>query len=691
MAVKVSFCDLTHTGQVVSANTFPLGVAAVAAYAIQELGNKIDVEIFRYPDDYASWLKTNSPKIVCFSVFAWNMRLSHEFARLLKAVDPSVISVFGGVNIPNRPTEMREFLEKWPAIDFCIEGEGERAFVSLFDALEDVGFDANKLKLAHTQVVNTRYLIDGDCVSGKLMPRTADLSIFPSTFLNGLCDKFFDKHLIPMLETTRGCPYSCTFCHEGDKYFTKTHRFPRERVNAELDYIKSRVAVPDFIITDLNFGIFPDDIETAKTVAEIQDETGWPKFVTIATAKNNKERVLEISKILRGALPPGAAVQSTNIDVLETIKRKNLPIEAVREVARTAETDGAVSFSEVILCLPGDSKKSHFNSIMDVIGQGFTLIRTYQFLLLNGTEAANKLSREMHGLKTKFRVKPMNFGVYELRGEQFPVAEIEEIAVASNTMSYDDYLDCRDLSLTIETFNNNGIFYDLMQMLVSRGIERGDLIMAIYDNVKKDSGEISKLYQQFREEEKRNLWDSEEELAEYLKQPGIIDKYVLGEFGTNEIYKYRMLSTFYNIEEMHDIIYASALSLLQERGTLSEDLELYLEDLKRFSILRKRQLFDTDKAFTETFNFDFIALGNKNYAGDPLQYYRPDGIEIEIFHTEWQRDLISGYTNQFGTTIIGLGRILNRAHIAQMYRASKRVGTDVIVAPDLKRVSVDAL
>lgn len=285
----------------------------------------------------------------------------------------------------------------------------------------------------------------------------------------------------------------------------------------------------------------------------------------------------------------------------------------------------------------------------------------------------------------------MNFGVYELRGEQFPVAEIEEIAVASNTMSYDDYLDCRDLSLTIETFNNNGIFYDLMQMLVSRGIERGDLIMAIYDNVKKDSGEISKLYQQFREEEKRNLWDSEEELAEYLKQPGIIDKYVLGEFGTNEIYKYRMLSTFYNIEEMHDIIYASALSLLQERGTLSEDLELYLEDLKRFSILRKRQLFDTDKAFTETFNFDFIALGNKNYAGDPLQYYRPDGIEIEIFHTEWQRDLISGYTNQFGTTIIGLGRILNRAHIAQMYRASKRVGTDVIVAPDLKRVSVDAL
>ena len=37
MSTKVSFCDLTHTGQLVSANTFPLGIAMVAAYAKKKI------------------------------------------------------------------------------------------------------------------------------------------------------------------------------------------------------------------------------------------------------------------------------------------------------------------------------------------------------------------------------------------------------------------------------------------------------------------------------------------------------------------------------------------------------------------------------------------------------------------------------------------------------------------------------
>ncbi len=688
MTVKISFCDLTHTGQVVSANTFPLGAAAVAAYAIQELGDEVDVEVFRYPEDYSGWLDENNPKIVCFSVFAWNMALSHEFARRLKKDDPSIISVFGGVNIPNHPTETKVFLKKWPSIDFCIEGEGEHAFVEFFKSLRKTEFDGDELKKRGEPLPNVRYLQDDEMISGKLLPRTSDFSVLPSTLTSGMCDKFFDKHLIPMLETTRGCPYSCTFCHEGAAYFTKTRRFPKERIDAELNYIRDRVKVPDFIITDLNFGIFEEDIETATAIAKLQDETGWPKFVTIATAKNNKERVLEISKILRGALPPGAAVQSTNVDVLNTIKRKNLPIDAVREVARTAETDGAVSFSEVILCLPGDSKEAHFTSIMDVIGKGFTLVRTYQFLLLNGTEAASILSREMHGLKTKFRVKPMNFGKYELRDEPFSAGEIEEIAVASNTMSYDDYRECRDLSLTIEIFNNNGIFYDVMQFLESRDISRGDLIMAILNKIKSSDGKISELYAQFREDETRNLWDTEEELAEYLKQDDIIDKYISGDLGTNEIYKFRVLSVFSHIDELHDLIYIAASSLLESKGILDDTVKSYLSELKRFSLMRKRGLLDTEEHYTDTFKYDFVELASRNFSGDALQCQKPEGVDIEVFHTDWQRDLIEGYTDQFGKSLIGIGRILNRAHIAQMYRSSKKSGTNFVASPDIKRDSM---
>ena len=45
-------------------------------------------------------------------------------------------------------------------------------------------------------------------------------------------DPFFDGTLSPMLETNRGCPFKCTFCHEGNDLVTKVNYFPLGRVIA---------------------------------------------------------------------------------------------------------------------------------------------------------------------------------------------------------------------------------------------------------------------------------------------------------------------------------------------------------------------------------------------------------------------------------------------------------------------------
>ena len=74
MAVKISFADLTHTGQLVAANTFPLGISYVAGFAKQALTDEIDLELFKYPEDLSDYLETNTPKIACFSAFSWNVR-----------------------------------------------------------------------------------------------------------------------------------------------------------------------------------------------------------------------------------------------------------------------------------------------------------------------------------------------------------------------------------------------------------------------------------------------------------------------------------------------------------------------------------------------------------------------------------------------------------------------------------------
>ena len=73
---------------------------------------------------------------------------------------------------------------------------------------------------------------------------------------------FFDFPLIPMIETTRGCPFTCTFCTEGQSYWTKVRRKPRDVVENEVSYISDKMnTLPtekrrtDLLIADSNFGI----------------------------------------------------------------------------------------------------------------------------------------------------------------------------------------------------------------------------------------------------------------------------------------------------------------------------------------------------------------------------------------------------------------------------------------------------
>ena len=669
MAVKVSFADLTHTGQVVSANTFPLGIAMVAAYAKEQLGNSIDLEIFRYPENFSDYLKKNTVQIACFSVYCWNIELAHEYARRLKLKSPDVITVFGGDNFPSVAAEQKAFLLHYPGIDFFVEGEGELAFVELFQSLEKVAFRPKDLKRMKTIVPNTRYLEKGNLIAGDLLPRIKNLDIIPSTFDKGLSDKFFDDVLTPMVETTRGCPYSCTFCSDGHRYSNKVSRFSLERVKWEMNYIAERVKVPEFVITDLNFGMFEEDIEVARDLAQIQTSSGWPKYVVIATAKNNKDRIIEISRLLHGALAPGASVQSTDHQVLKYIRRKNLPVRELVEIAKTRAKDNASAMSEVILCLPGDSKKTHFKSIFDMIDADMSLLRNHQFMLLSGTEAASKSARSIFKMETRFRVQPRCFGFYELWGERFSVAEIEEICVGNSTMSYSEYQECRDMDLTVEIFNNDAIFYDLMCFLVNQGCSRTDFIRGVHENILNEEGIVGQLYREYREEETQNLWDTREDLEEFLEDPSVVKDFINGKYGTNEIYKYRTLALFDHIKEIHEVAYGVANSLMNQIGKLNDATEQYLKELFELSIMRKTDLLDTDRRWKHTFHFDFARIVETNFNMDPFEVSIPQGIELEIFFSEQQRDHIGGLIKQYGTTLIGISRVIGRAQIGALYRS----------------------
>ena len=103
------------------------------------------------------------------------------------------------------------------------------------------------------------------------------------------------------METNRGCPFSCTFCHTGNFYYHKLNKFSEDRVKEEVEYIGKRagkLGIAGLHFADVNFGMYQQDRKTCEFLMESKKKYGWPLMVMATTGKNNKARVIEITSIL---------------------------------------------------------------------------------------------------------------------------------------------------------------------------------------------------------------------------------------------------------------------------------------------------------------------------------------------------------------------------------------------------------
>ena len=103
-------------------------------------------------------------------------------------------------------------------------------------------------------------------------------------------------------------------------------------------------------------------------------------------------------------------------------------------------------------------------------------------MLLVGTEMASKVTRKKYDLKSKFRTIPGCLGMYDILGAKHSVAEIEEIIIGSNTLSKEDYIECRTMNLFVTTFYNNSIFEEIFLMLRSLGVSSFDCLIYIKEH-----------------------------------------------------------------------------------------------------------------------------------------------------------------------------------------------------------------
>src|SRR5580658_7741314 len=501
--------DLTYTTLSLATDAFPLNIGFIAAYAEKRFGNEINLRLFKYVEDLDQAIQQKPPDVLGLSNYPWNFNLGLQFFRMTRAVSPQTICVMGGPNIPLDDSARSQFIKRNPLIDFYAYLEGEEAFAALLARALETGADRLKMKANPIDGFIHR-LSDTDVMKGIMLARRRDLDEIPSPYLTGHMDRFFDGKLSPMMETNRGCPFSCTFCHEGNQLISKVNHFSIERVKAELDYIAAAVQrAPSFIsnlmFADPNFAMYERDYEIVEHIEKIQQRQNWPRSIFASTGKNKKERIAKALRKLNGSMSMWMSVQSMDPVVLREIQRDNISTSQMMALASVYREFGLPTFSELILGLPGDSYERHVKSISDVLEAGINVVEVYSCMLLNGTQLVTAFSRTTHKIGSHFRILPRDFA--KLSNGRIAV-EIEEVISSTNTMSFEDYREARKLHMMVAVVYNGGGFAPLLRLFRQNNIPIMRLLQRLVVNMDSAPAPVKAVYDSFVNLTKEELWES---------------------------------------------------------------------------------------------------------------------------------------------------------------------------------------
>jgi len=681
MKKKIFFADLTHTGIVINADNFPYGAGLVAAYAKQELGDDINISIFKFPEKLNKALKDGVPDVMCFSNYAWNENLTYAFVRYIKHENPNTIIVIGGPNFPIEKEERKSYLEEHPYIDFYIKWDGEIALTILLKELINRGMKADSLKNNVRDIGNVCFVWQGNYFEGPDQ-RVHNLNDMPSPYLTGMFDEFFDDQLTPIMETTRGCPYSCTFCNDGHLSRSKIFRKSDAFIFEELEYMAQRSSnAPQLMLTDLNFGMYKEDIVTSHTIKHMIDKYNWPERLETSTGKSQPKRLIESNNIINegnaGILKLGYSFQSTSDDVVSQVKRRNLSLNdllLMKESKTDAQKDNTEFFTELILGLPGDSKEHHYSSLKDVIDTlEMNNIDVHQLTLLKGSELGSLKSRQEFEFKIAYRVYVGCLGVYNIGTSKVPVAEVEEVAIQSNTMSFDEYMECRLMTLLVKIYIDHEPFRPVFNLVKRKNISSFEVLRLLREQYLDRYDSLGKLEQSFRDGSVKSLFDSYDECISFVGKNENINKYVNGELGQNELLVHRLLAYRDCWEDIHSALRDAVIAYLDSMGVLSDVERAYVNEATIFSKLKKFNPNEPHKTLEGEFTYNFIEASKQMFLIDP-EKYKTDKVKYKFYYDATALSKIRSFTSRWGeSSLYENAKTLQKGNLMSMEKTVEEI------------------
>lgn len=433
-----------------------------------ELG---EYTINQYVEDILQDIYKKKPDLIAFSCYIWNIRHIRELVRELRKVLPNVPIWLGG---PEASYDAKGLLEKYPEVTGVLVGEGEESFYELCryydgkrESLEEVrglcfrdiqrktwisksdmaNKDAvpEKGEVSHTVTEYTREKSsdltrrsvarnESEESLSKVKQKLVETGFALIKDLSSLAFAYEDfndfAHKIIYYESSRGCPFSCSYCLSS---IDKSVRFrDLELVRKELQtFIDAKVPQVKFV--DRTFNCKASHAMAIWQFLQEHDNGVTNFHFEVAADLITEEMLALFAKMRKGLIQLEIGVQSINEDTICEIRRK-MDFEKVAELVTKVKNMGNIhQHLDLIAGLPNEDYKSFGKSFDAVFALRPEQLQLGFLKVLKGSYMYE--NREAYGLV--YRSEPP----YEV--------------LSTNWVTYDEMIHLKGIEQIVELYYNS--------------------------------------------------------------------------------------------------------------------------------------------------------------------------------------------------------------------------------------------
>ena len=405
-----------------------LAVYDLQAYASDYADHIVlkEYTINQQKDDIMRDIYLEHPDVVCVSCYIWNLSFVKELMADLIKILPGVDFWAGG---PEVSYDAEKFLTENSEFKGVMVGEGEETFKEL------AGYYVEKNPQNLKDMTGICYR-DGDQIIHNGWRQIMDLSSIP--FIYKDLSEF--KNRIIYYESSRGCPFSCSYCLSS---IDKKLRFrDTETVKKELQFFIDN-KVPQVKFVDRTFNCKHDHAMAIWKYINEHDNGVTNFHFEISADLLREEELQEMSTMRPGLIQLEIGVQSTNPDTIKAIHR-TMDFEKLKGIVDRIHSFGNIhQHLDLIAGLPYEDYDSFRHSFNDVYALKPQQLQLGFLKVLKGSHMM-EMCRE--------------YGIVYKTQEPYEV-------LSTKWLDYDHVLKLKTVENMVEVYYNSGQFQNTLEYL----------------------------------------------------------------------------------------------------------------------------------------------------------------------------------------------------------------------------------